>query len=457
MTLPRSGSDRQYFRIKAGNCSIIAVYNPDIKENEAFIGFTQHFLKCGLPVPGILKINEQKTGYLLEDLGDTTLFSYLSEKRIQGDFPEEAIGLYRQVIARLPEFQVKASTGLDYSLCYPRPAFDKQSMMWDLNYFKYYFLKLSKTTYNEQLLEDDFQTFTDYLLQAGAEYFLYRDFQSRNVMIHNGDIHFIDYQGGRKGALQYDIASLLYDAKADIPQQVRNMLFEEYLDKLSEHISVDRKQFTDFYQGYILIRIMQAMGAYGFRGVYEKKDHFLQSIPYALSNLEWLLGNISLPVKLPTLMKVLQQLTESKYLQQLARPVLKVNINSFSYRRGIPVDESGNGGGFVFDCRAIHNPGKYDEFKELTGKDPGVQEFLETHTTANDWMNHAFALADHSIDRYIKRGFTHLMIGFGCTGGQHRSVFCAEKMAEHIRTKYDIEVNLRHREQEFREMKGKEK
>jgi len=450
--LPGSGSDRRYYRIKTQNQTFIGVYNPDIRENEAFFSFTNSFNNLSLPVPKLLHINKERTHYLLNDLGDTTLYAYLQQKRSSEVFPDEISGLYKKVVSRLPEFQIKAAAVIDYEKCYPRGAFDKQSMMWDLNYFKYYFLKLSKIPYNEQYLEDDFQSFTQYLLQADNTYFLYRDFQSRNIMLHDEQLYFIDYQGGRKGPLQYDIASLLYDAKADIPVSVRASLFEHYMDAVSEMTAIDRKSFTEYYHAYVLIRIMQAMGAYGFRGFYEKKEHFLQSIPYALGNIEYLLGTMSLSVKIPHLLDVLKQLTGSERLREIARPVLNISINSFSYKRGIPVDESGNGGGFVFDCRAIPNPGKYEEYKTKTGLDPEVISFLEKEPIVPEWFSHVSAIVTHSVERYLNRGFTNLMLNFGCTGGQHRSVYFAEKTAAYIRQKYNVHVRVKHREQDMRSL-----
>lgn len=450
IALPPSGSYRQYYRINSAGRSCIGAYNADTKENTAFTVFTKHFYKCGLPVPEVLAQNENNQIYILEDLGDLTLFSWLSEKRTEQGFSEDIISVYKKVIDFLPLFQVKASKDLDYSVCYPRANFDKQSMLWDLSYFKYYFLKLAKISFDEQKLEDDFQAFTDYLLKTDTGYFLYRDFQSRNIMLKNGEPFFIDYQGGRKGALQYDIASLLYDAKADIPQQVRNQLLDYYIESLGKHIALNKKEFVEFYHGYVIIRIMQALGAYGFRGFYEKKEHFLYSIPYALDNLAWLLENTSIPVKMPALMSVLHEISQSDSLRSpgIKKQKLKVSVNSFSYKRGIPPDVSGNGGGFIFDCRALHNPGKYDEYKNLTGADKDVIDFLRKEPETYEFMNHVYGLVDKSVETYMRRKFSHLQVNFGCTGGQHRSVYCANLLAEHLKKKHDIEIVLHHVEME---------
>ncbi|RLD43029.1 MAG: phosphotransferase enzyme family protein [Bacteroidetes bacterium] len=450
--LAESGSDRKYFRIFSENHSTLGVYNADAKENLAFIEFTKHFQKKGLKVPEILAEEVTENIYLIEDLGDTTLFAFLTNEHKTSSFSKELQQKYYQVLDALPEFQIIGGEGLNYSLCYPRSSFDKQSMMWDLNYFKYYFLKLAQIPFEEQALEDDYQKFTDYLLKANQNYFLYRDFQSRNIMVKNDEVYFIDYQGGRKGALQYDLASLLYDAKAEIPQEKREELYTYYIGQLKKHININEEEFKKFFQGYVLIRIMQAMGAYGFRGFYEKKAHFLASIPPALANLDNLLKTINLPVELPTLMPLLKKLINSEKLMELAAKGsnLEVSVNSFSYKRGIPVDESGHGGGFAFDCRALHNPGRYDEYKQLTGMDMKVIEFLDKEEDVAIFKKNVTALVEQSVEKYIERNFDHLSVNFGCTGGQHRSVYMAEFITRQLRDKYNIKVEVRHREQEMK-------
>ncbi len=379
------------------------------------------------------------------------MFDFLAKTREQEGFSENIVHEYRKVLRILPKIQIAGGSDLDYSVCYPREAFDKQSMMWDLNYFKYYFLKLAKIPFDEQELEDDFQAFSDYLLSAPSDFFLYRDFQSRNVMLKDGEVFFIDYQGGRRGALQYDLASLLYDGKADIPQAIRNELFHFYLAELEDYMDVDEKQFTSFFYGFVLIRIMQAMGAYGFRGFYEKKEHFLKSIPYAIKNLEGLLPELKLPVELPHLTHVLALLTQSEKLKEIGQSPrnLTIRITSFSYKKGIPADPSGNGGGFVFDCRALNNPGRHPEFKNLTGRDLAVQEFLEQKSEMEWFLQPVKALVDQSVKNYLDRGFSHLAVNFGCTGGQHRSVYAAEKLAAHLRNNFQVNVVLIHREQQI--------
>jgi len=341
-------------------------------------------------------------------------------------------------------------------VCYPRASFDRQSIAWDLNYFKYYFLRLAGIPFNEQALERDFSRLTKLLLSASRDYFLYRDFQSRNIMLrkilNEDQPFFLDYQGGRKGALQYDIASLLYDAKADLPPELRQQLLDHYLDSLAGFVDLDRSAFIQHYYAYVYVRIMQALGAYGFRGFYERKEHFLQSVPYALKNIRWLLHNVELPVALPTLMEAFKSVVASEKLQGLASSSepekLTVRVYSFSFHRGLPQDESGNGGGFVFDGRSLPNPGREERFKTLTGKDAPVIDYLNQQESVHQFLANAISLVDASVSTYQGRGFKHLMVSFGCTGGQHRSVYLAEQLAKHLRASDGVEVVVHHREQE---------
>ena len=449
--LPASGSPRDYYRITGPDSTVIGAINLDREENEAFISFSRHFRSLGLAVPEIFLVDLENHAYLQEDLGEMTLFDYLFTVRKSGDFPSELTGVYKRVLTELQKFQITGADGLDYSVCYPRASFDRQSMQWDLSYFKYYFLKLAGTPFNEQQLENDYNTLIEYLLAQDTNYFLYRDFQSRNVMLRDGKPCFIDYQGGRKGALQYDVASLLYDSKADIPRETREELLEHYIDGLAGYPSVDAEKFRESYYPYVLIRIMQAMGAFGFRGFYEKKTHFLQSIPYALADLRWILNNVELSIEIPTLLKVFRNLLIAPKLQRFKdkegrTSTMVVSINSFSYKHGIPDDPSGHGGGYVFDCRVISNPGKIEEFKPLTGKDEEVAEFLNQQGDVNEFLSNAFSMVDMTVDRYEERSYTRLMVSFGCTGGHHRSVYCAERLAEHLRESQSVQVTLWHRE-----------
>jgi aminoglycoside/choline kinase family phosphotransferase len=446
--LPVSGSARRYFRLSGIKTRVIGAYNKDIKENKAFFYLSSYFKKSRLNVPKVLAKDTNNGIYLIEDLGNTTLYSLLMEKRDNNCIPDEIITYYKRTIEALVKFQTTVK-GLDFKKCYPRPAFDSQSIMWDLNYFKYYFLKLAKIEFNEQLLENDFTAFSKYLLQADSRYFLYRDMNSRNIMVKDNEVYFIDYQGGRKGALQYDIASLLYDAKANLPQSLRDELLDYYLDCLNKVKKVNRKIFLEHYHGFVLIRILQALGAYGFRGYFERKDHFLKSIPFAVRNLDWMMRNKKLKMKTPYLLQIVDKIIHSDEIRKYewndnSVGRLTVQINSFSYREKIPVDLSGNGGGFVFDCRGIVNPGRFDEYKQFNGMDKNVQDFLNGQPSAKEFLDNSFNLVDQSIDTYLKRNFNNLMVNYGCTGGQHRSVYSAEKLAEHLSKKPGLIVELNH-------------
>ncbi|MBO4739468.1 MAG: phosphotransferase [Bacteroidales bacterium] len=451
--LPASGSNRKYFRITYPQGTAIGVFNDDKKENEAFLSFTKHFLHQGIAVPQILAEDIDNNIYLLSDLGDETLYSFLTKQRQANPtdiFPEELMVYYKKALKGLLNIQFCGKNGLDFGKCYPRGAFDAQSIRWDLNYFKYYFLKLAKIPFDEQLLENDFDTLTDFLLEADSQYFLYRDFQSRNLMILNGEIYFIDYQGGRKGALQYDVASLLYDGKANIPEHIREELLEYYIENLQTVNPQQAQSFRKYYYAFVFIRIMQAMGSYGFRGFYEGKKHFLQSIPFALNNLKWLLANVQLPIDIPHLWHIFAEITDAPSLQQFCMPKLQVQINSFSYKdpSSLPVDLSGNGGGFVFDCRCLPNPGRYEQYKRLNGTDQQVKDFLDNSPEVALYFDHVKSIADMAVKNYTSRSFTNLMISFGCTGGQHRSVYFANKLSKYLQSTYDIDIETSHLMQE---------
>jgi aminoglycoside/choline kinase family phosphotransferase len=444
------GSGRAILRIAGGGFSAIGVLYQVREENVAFLEFSKHFRRKGLPVPEIYAEDLKAGAYLEEDLGDTTLFDFLGTHRNGAAIEPEAVEAYRKVVAALPRFQVEAGRDLNYSVCYPRASFDRQSINWDLNYFKYYFLRLAAIPFSEQALERDFSRLTKFLLAAHHDYFLYRDFQSRNIMLRDGQPFFLDYQGGRKGALQYDIASLLYDGKADLPPELRQELLDYYLDCLAAYTTVDRAAFMEHYYAYVYVRIMQALGAYGFRGFYERKPHFLQSVPYALKNLRWLAHHVKLPIALPALLDAFHAMLASEKLLSLASSAgaLTVRIFSFSFHREKPVDESGNGGGFVFDGRALPNPGRQEQFRELTGKDAPVVEYLEKQESVQQYLAHVLPLVEASVSSYQKRGFSSLMVSFGCTGGQHRSVYLAEQLAKHLRGVGELDVVVRHIELE---------
>jgi aminoglycoside/choline kinase family phosphotransferase len=444
------GSGRNIIRLSTERQSAIGILYNVREENIAFLEFSRHFRKHGLPVPEIYAQDLDHGAYLEEDLGDTTLFEFLSKHRTGENIAPDVVEAYRKVVAVLPRFQIEAGRDLNYKVCYPRASFDRQSIAWDLNYFKYYFLRLAGIPFNEQALEDDFDSLTSFLLSADCDYFLYRDFQSRNVMLRSGQPFFLDYQGGRKGALQYDIASLLYDAKADLPPELRQQLLDLYIDTVGGFVEVKREAFLHHYYAYVYVRILQALGAYGFRGFYERKAHFLQSVPYALKNLRWLLHNVKLPIELPALMEAFNGMLASEKLQGLASEAetLTVRILSFSFHRGMPKDESGHGGGFVFDGRSLPNPGREERFKMLTGKDGPVIDYLNQQESVHQFLASVMSLVDASVSEYQRRGFKSLMVSFGCTGGQHRSVYLAEQLAKRLRGRNGVDVVLRHRELE---------
>ena len=440
------GSDRKLFRLVSPTRTAIGVVNPDQQENRAFLEFSRHFKQCGLPVPEIYADDPDAGMYLEEDLGDTTFFQFLTANRTEDGLSTGTLGLYRTVVEMLPRFQIQAGGTINYQVCYPRFSFDRQSMLWDLNYFKYYFLRLAKIPFSEQALEDDFERFTDFLLAADRQFFLYRDFQSRNIMIRDGQPFFIDYQGGRQGALQYDLASLLFDAKADLPFALRDELLQRYLEAASRIAPINPEDFLRFYPGFVYIRIMQAMGAYGLRGFYERKHQFLASIPYAVRNLEFLLRTTELPVEIPELTRVWRRLVASSSLRQFGAASLRltVRIQSFSYKDGVPTDDRGHGGGFVFDCRSLPNPGRYAQYASLTGRDESVIAFLDSQLAVREFLDHVHALISRAVENYQSRNFTDLLVAFGCTGGQHRSVYCAEWLARQLRERLQVDIELQH-------------
>src|SRR5437667_7472166 len=441
------GSGRRIIRLFCENTRAIGILYDVREENVAFIEFSRHFRRHGLPVPEIYAEDIVHGAYLEEDLGDVALFEFLNANRDGEQIASPVVDAYRKALAILPLFQVVAGRDLNYKVCYPRSSFDRQSIAWDLNYFKYYFLRLAGVPFNEQALENDFVRLTKFLLTADHDYFLYRDFQSRNVILQDGQPFFIDYQGGRKGALQYDIASLLYDAKADLPPELRQRLLDHYLEILSTFIHLKRDVFMHTYYAYVYVRIIQAMGAYGFRGFYERKPNFLQSVPYALKNIRWLLHNVEPPIAMPTLLDAFKTMIGSEKLQSLASDSdhLVLRVFSFSFHSGsMPKDESGNGGGFIFDCRSIPNPGREERFKNLTGKDAPVIEYLTQQESSHQFFANVVSLVGASLDAYQNRGFKNLMVSFGCTGGQHRSVYFAEQLAKHFRGLPGLEVVVRH-------------
>ncbi len=444
--LPLSGSNRKYYRITGKDSSVIAAYNPDADENRAFLYITEKLSNTGANVPEIIASDLDKNIYLLEDLGDTKLFDLVEEYRKNDD--SDYIDWYKKVIDQMPSIQYKSAKDFDFSRCYPRHSFDLQSILWDLHYFKYYFLKLSGVSFHEQKLEDDFRVLADFLMKAPADFFLFRDFQSRNIMIHKNEVYFIDYQGGRKGALQYDLASLLYEAKVSLTPEERKDLLNYYLELYSKQSFFRKNLFLSYYPAFVLIRILQAFGAYGYRGYFERKSFFLESLPSAIQNLKWVLDHYEFGVDISYLKSILKRIVEEFKLQipELSPGKFTLTINSFSYRKKIPEDFTGNGGGFVFDCRALPNPGKFEEYKGSTGKDKEVMDFFKNKKEVAIFLEHVNHIVTASVEEYKNRGFEHLMVSFGCTGGQHRSVYAAEYLFQEMLKRYKINLKLNHYE-----------
>ncbi|MBQ0076420.1 MAG: phosphotransferase [Bacteroidales bacterium] len=449
--ITNGGSNRKYFRADG----YIHVEGTNRDENHAFITMAKHFKSQGLNVPEVYRVSQDEMQYDIEDLGNDILFDLIANGRTTGTFNHEEIDLLRATMRALAHFQIKGDQGMDYSVCFPQPEFNRRSVMWDLNYWKYSFLKATGVEFQEDRLEDDFDAIADKLLQAPIRAFMYRDCQSRNVMIHNGQPYFIDFQGGRKGPVYYDVASFLWQAKANFSSELRDELIDVYLDELNHYIHVDSAAFRTMLKHFVLFRTLQVLGAYGFRGYFEKKTHFLESVPFAINNLKQLLNSPDdwMAQDYPYLSEVIRHLithfeSSKPAATTASKDRLTVRVFSFSYKKGLPTDISGNGGGFVFDCRAIHNPGRYDEYKQLTGKDQPVIDFIERNGDMKPFMEAAYQMVDASVKKYIERGFTDLMVSFGCTGGQHRSIYGAEQMAKHLKENFDIDVILTHRERE---------
>ena len=452
--LPQAGSERHYFRIHTPAKTYIATYGANLKENNTFIYFSRHFKKKKLATPEILFVNEEGDIYIQEDFGTVSLMGKLEENGLV----EEVYSYFKKSLEQLALLQINGHEGLDYKKCLTNSSFGKQAILADLLYFKYYFLDALRRPYDKQKLMDDFEALSSYLSRTEYKYFMFRDFQSRNIYIaEDGSVHFIDYQGGMKGAPQYDVASLLWQARANLPDEWKQRLLEDYIDAFETIIKnpIDRELFRSQYNGYVLIRLLQVLGAYGFRGLFERKAHFLTSIPLALENLKWFVNNQNIGIAVPEFKKVLEICISDEVIQEFtpvqatAETPLVVIINSFSYlRTGYPKDESKNGGGFVFDCRGILNPGRIDEFKSQSGLDKTVKDYLEQQTKMPDFLNSVYSVLDITVENYIKRDFENLMISFGCTGGQHRSVYAAEAVARHLRNKFKVKIMLVHQNRE---------
>ncbi len=452
--LAQSGSDRRYFRLHSEDGkTVIATIGANVPENETFIYFSGHFKNRRLHVPEVLAASYDKTIYLQEDLGDISLLDLLEQK----GYVEETYNLFKESLHQLAKVQVLGDESLNYERCLTNKEFGRQAIMADLLYFKYYFLDGLRKPYDKQKLIDDFEALSSYLSFTEFKFFMFRDFQSRNIMVkENGSVHFIDYQGGMKGAPQYDVASMIWQARANLPDDWKEHLLEDYMNSFESIIEqpLDRAIFESQYHGYVLIRLLQVLGAYGFRGLFERKAQFLTSIPLALKNLRWFIENNSLGISVPEFKRVIEMCVEEEIIQRFT-PVqadhftpLVVKICSFSFRNGIPQDVTGNGGGFVFDVRGIDNPGRHEQYKTIHGRDRAVMEYLERQTRMQDFLNAVFDMVDISVEEYIKRGFTSLAVNFGCTGGQHRSVYAADALARHLKNKYKVNIELCHVEQE---------
>ena len=462
--LPQSGSERRYFRLFDDAGSVIGTYGANVKENEAFFYFSEKFREKDLATPEILAISDDKQYYLQEDFGNVSLLNKLEA----GGFTQPVYDLFKKSLGELARLQVNGDDGLDYDQCLTNKEFGKQAIMADLLYFKYYFLDALRKPYDKQKLMDDFEALSNYLTHTEYKYFMFRDFQSRNIMVkdvvredtnhgsrdnnHGSSVHFIDYQGGMKGAPQYDVASMLWQARANLPDEWKYNLLEDYIDAFENTIgqSVNRNIFQSQYNGYVLIRLLQVLGAYGFRGLFERKAQFLTSIPLALKNLKEFFQHQSMGISVPEFNKVLNLCVADEIIQQFTpvqateKTPLTVKIKSFSYRNGVPDDESGNGGGFVFDCRGILNPGRIQSMKTQTGRDKEVKDFLEQQTKMTEFLNSVFDIVDISVEDYINRDFESLSICFGCTGGQHRSVYAADALARHLKNKFKVKIELGH-------------
>jgi aminoglycoside/choline kinase family phosphotransferase len=454
VALTGSGSNRSYFRLHGGGTSLMGVTGTDVKENNAFITLAAHFRSQGLPVPEVLAVSEDGISYLQEDLGDLLLADLVAAAHKNGGIEEggQLEALLCRTTGLLPKIQFEGASGLDFSVCYPQPSFDRRMVMFDLNYFKYCFLKPSGIEFNEIDLQDDFERFADELLKDEGETFLYRDFNARNVMIKDGEPYFIDFQGGRRGPIYYDVASFIWQARARYPQWLKEKMLGSYLDSLASYVEVDRDAFKERLKMFRLFRTLQVLGAYGFRGLVEQKAQFVVSIPQALADLKTLLAEM--PDDYPYMSEVLRKMTVlPRFAVQSEDGRLEVRVSSFSFKKGIPQDMSGNGGGYVFDCRSILNPGRYEPYRKLTGRDEPVIRFLEDDGEIIGFLEHVYGVVDPHVETYSRRGFTSLMVSFGCTGGQHRSVYCAEHLAHHLAEKYpDVRVRLIHREQNIEEI-----
>ena len=457
--LPKSGSNREYYRINTeegdNEVSFIATYNPNVEENQAFIFLARHFHELQLPVPVIYTVSGDNTIYIQEDLGGISLL----DARTQDGDHDTVYQLYKKSLRELAGMQFIGGKGLDYSFSQGSGVFGREAVLHDLLYFKFYFLDALSITYNREKLLLELEMLAGRLSSTAYSYFMFRDFQGRNIMVRGGDVTFIDFQGGMKGPMVYDAASLLWQAKAQLSNSWRDSLFTYYMNCVEEITGneLNREMFREEYNGFVLLRLLQVLGAYGFRGLFERKQHFLSSIPQALENLADFKKQFGIPALYPELNHVVNKLISGDVKKRFTATVatenspLVVKINSFSFtQRGYPPDNSGNGGGFVFDCRGIMNPGRIDEFKPMTGRDDAVKIYLEENTRMPQFLERVYETVDIAVENYLERGFENLVVSFGCTGGRHRSVYAADALAKHLKDKYNVKTVVSHMEQEFK-------
>ena len=444
LRLTGDGSNRVYYRLLSEGKPVIGVCGTSTEENRAFVALSEAFIKSGVAAPVVFAVSSDGLCYLQEDLGDVSLYASLQRAREEGCFEGDDLALLCRTISRLPHIQFRVPEYFDFSLCYPVGDFNERTIMWDLNYFKYCFLKGVGIEFNESLLEDEFDKLAMLLLSDNDNVFLYRDFQSRNVMLKTGEPFFIDFQGGRRGPVYYDVASFVGQARAKYSNEAVSVMVDAYIDALREYRAVEKEHFMDMLLLFRIFRLLQNLGAYGYRGLFERKKAFVESIPAALAQLTELLSSSG---NFPYIERLVREIAVLPMFKRKETEGLTVDVLSFSYKRGIPDDVSGNGGGFVFDCRAIHNPGRYEPYKKLTGMDKPVIEFLERESNIGEFLENAYALVDNMVDTYKKRGFTHIQVCCGCTGGQHRSVYSAEHIARHVSEKFGVRVVVTHKMQ----------
>lgn len=441
--LSGDGSNRSYYRMRAGDASLIGVVGTCVEENRAFVAMSKSFVSCGINAPRVLAVSDDALSYVQDDLGDISLFAFMKESREAGAFLPKDVEMLCRIMSELPDIQYRVARDFDFSLCYPVDAFDRRTVMWDLNYFKYCFLKGVGVEFNEGLLEEEFEKLAQLLLQEDCSTFMYRDFQSRNVLVCGGNPYYIDFQGGRRGPIYYDVASFVGQARVCYTPEVVDRMIDAYLASLEKYRSVERGEFVRTLSLFRVFRLLQNLGTYGFRGLYEHKKAFVETIPGALAQLGALLADFE--EEFPLLAALVKDIAALPMFVKCDSKELVVDVMSFSYRRGIPEDYSGNGGGFVFDCRAIHNPGRYEPYKKLCGTDEPVIKFLEEESDIRSFLENACSMVDYMVDTYKRRGFTHIQVCCGCTGGQHRSVYSAEHIAHHVAEKFGVRVVVTHK------------